>query len=95
MEKIIAALILIAVLVGGYRFVSSRRKAAEETPAETVQIEPTATPTPEGPEVVPEAIEGGVVTDQDLPSSGVSSEEKPMPSEEELERMIKEFESSF
>lgn len=90
MQKLIIALIIIAILVGGYRFVSSRREEAQEAPIEITETEPTATPTPEQTTGFSEA---GEPTGQGLPSAGGSTEQKPTLPPEELEKMIEEFES--
>ena len=93
MEKVIAALVLIVVLIGGYRFVQGRRKPAEQKPVEVMEITPT--PIEETPQGFGEVTETSEREGQDLPSAGGSTEEKEKPSEEELEKMIKEFESDF
>lgn len=89
MQKVIIALIAIAILVSGYRFIVGRRKPPEEKPAEIIEI--LATPTPI-PEEAGEKMEAEV-TGQDLPSAGVSSEdsETEVPSQEEIKEIIKEF----
>lgn len=89
MKKLIIALGLIAVLIGGYRLVSSRKKEKEEKPAEFIEIETFATPTPGKIEEK----EGVAAAGQDLPSAGVSADDKEaeIPSQKEMEKIIKEF----
>ena len=93
MEKVIAALVLIVVLIGGYRFVQSRRKPAEQKPVEVMEIAPT--PIEKAPQGFGEVAEVSGEETQDLPSAGGSIEKKERPSEEELQKMIKEFELGF
>ena len=92
MQKLIIVLILLGTVIGGYRFVSSRRKSGNEQPVEITETQTTPTPT-SIPEVGRE-IKGIEATDQDLPSSGISSDEKiEVPSPEEMEAIIKEFQA--
>ena len=83
MKKLIIALISIALLISGYRFLSQRKKE-EKQPVEIIEQEPTLTPTPTKSILEEKG--------KDLPSSGVSTEEKPTLPPEELENLIKEFE---
>ena len=89
MKNVIIILIIIALVVGGYRFVTSRKKGEETPRIETTETEITIAPTLENSE----EIESSDKVSGDLPPSGLSSEEKEMPSQEEMEKMIKEFES--
>ena len=84
MKKLAIVLIFTALLVSGYRFLSQRKKEKKQ-PVEIIEQEPTLTPTPTK-SILEEKGE-------DLPSSGVSTEEKPTLPPEELEKLIKEFES--
>lgn len=85
MKNLIIILIIIALVVGAYRFVSSRKKGEEQRPVEIIETEMTPTPTLASPE---EPEQSG----QDLPSAGGPTEVKEKPSEEELQKMIREFE---
>lgn len=90
MKNVIIALIVIAILVGGYRFIASRKKPPEEKPVEITETEIAVTPTPTV-EAAGEIIEGEALG-QGLPSSGISSDEEvEIPSQEEIEAIIKEF----
>jgi len=88
MKNLIIILIILALVVGAYRFVSSRKKGTE-APIEITETEPTVTPTTEE---ITSAPESQNQTGQDLPSAGGSTEEKLTPAPEELEKIIKEFE---
>jgi len=85
MKNLIIILIILALVVGAYRFVSSRKKRGEK-PVEIIETEMTPTPTLATPK---EPEQPG----QDLPSAGGSSEEKPTLSPKELEKIIREFKS--
>lgn len=89
MQKLVIALLIIATLVGGYRFVSSRKKAPPETPVEVKKTKPTVSPTLTETTTASKTQEQ---TGQDLPSAGGSTEKKPALPPEKLQEMIDEFE---
>lgn len=89
MQKIIIALIAIAVLVSGYRFIASRRKPPEEKLVEIIKTTPSPTQTAKEPAVIPQDLGE---QNQGLPESGVSSKTNYItPTKKEIEEIIKEF----
>ncbi|MBL7159563.1 hypothetical protein ISS85_03740 [Candidatus Microgenomates bacterium] len=91
MRNLIVALIIIALVVGGYRFISSQRKKGETQTVETIEAETTIVPTIKSEQEIISSEKTD--TDNDLPSSGVSTEDKEaeIPSQEEIEKIIQEF----
>ena len=89
MKNVIIALIIIASVIGIYRFVSSRREEGERQPVETTEAEAIITPTIKNEQ----EIISSQKTDDDLPAAGASTEDKELevPSQEEIEKIIQEF----
>ena len=89
MRNLIIGLIIIALVIGVYRFVSSQRKKGETQTVETTEVETTITPTIKNEQEIITSEK----TDNDLPSSGVSTKDKEaeISSQEEIKKIIQEF----
>lgn len=82
MKKLVIALLLIVLTVGSYRLLSQKKEKGQPVEMTREEVMPTPTPT------------RAVLKEKGyMPSSGLSTEEKPTLPPEELQKLIKEFES--